>query len=35
MRGGKDPWPVDINLEITGYRLHFTQAQIARDEHAM
>jgi hypothetical protein len=29
-----DPWPVDIPLDIAGYRLHFTQAQLERDQRS-
>ena len=29
-----DPWPVDIAFEIAGYRLHFTEAQIERNEQS-
>ncbi len=29
-----DPWPVDITFQIAGYRLHFTEAQIERDEQS-
>ena len=26
-----DPWPVDISLDLAGYRLHFTQARVEHD----
>src|SRR5690606_20894597 len=29
-----DPWPVNINLDLAGYQLHFTQAQVLREENA-
>jgi len=29
-----DPWPVDITLDIAGYRLHFTQAQVEHNENS-
>lgn len=29
-----DPWPVDISLDLAGFRLHFTRAQVERDERA-
>jgi hypothetical protein len=29
-----DPWPVNIPLDIAGYRLHFTQAQLEHDERS-
>ena len=29
-----DPWPVDINIEIAGYRLHFTQARVEHEENS-
>lgn len=29
-----DPWDVDIPVELAGYSLHFTQAQIERDPNA-
>jgi hypothetical protein len=34
MRWLSDPWAVDIPLDIAGYRLHFTQAQLERDERS-
>ena len=29
-----DPWVIDIALEVAGYRLHFDQAQVERDERS-
>lgn len=29
-----EPWPVNINLDLAGYLLHFTQAQVLREENA-
>ena len=29
-----EPWPVDINIEIAGYRLHFTQARLEHEENS-
>ena len=29
-----DPWPVNIDLDLAGYQLHFTQAQVLREENA-
>ncbi len=31
IRWPSDPWEVDIQVEVAGYRLHFTKAQIQRD----
>jgi len=28
------PWPVDLPLEIAGYRLHFTQAKLEHDDQS-
>lgn len=33
-RVASDPWPVNINLDLAGYQLHFTQAQVLREENA-
>jgi hypothetical protein len=34
MRWLSDPWPVNIAFDLAGYRLHFTQAQLERDERS-
>lgn len=34
IRVASDPWPVSINLELAGYQLHFTQAQVLHEENA-
>lgn len=34
IRWVSDPWEVDIPVEVAGYRLHFTQAQVEQDRNA-